>query len=387
MENLIAIFLKLNPTVSNDTLFAPIEKIIATFVKLYERNNFFSETYFLGNSISGYILFAVIFTLILVLMEPSIKLIVNIFKKLASKTSADLADKVLHYLSTKKSKSFISLESVIALFLSLEILHLSPQIQKIVNSGAIIFITIFIVSIIIDVVKYIINFKYNEKEDPRRNSLLLIFPIIKIAVWVLAGFFVLSNLGYDVTALLTGLGIGGVALALASQSFLGDLVSFVSIASDKPIEIGDYISINGIEGTVKKIGIKSTRIERNLGEEVVIPNSQITSSNLLNYKRLEKRRFDVVLGIDMKTSNEKLQMVPDIINKIVAENEVCKLIRCSLDTIGEFSYKFTAIVDVTSSDGAIFFKSKEEFIYKVRAELENNDIHFACPTMEIKTKE
>jgi small-conductance mechanosensitive channel len=144
---------------------------------------------------------------------------------------------------------------------------------------AIIFITIFVVSVIIDIIKYIIKSKYGDEEDPRRNSLLLVFPIIRIVVWILAGFFILSNLGYDVSALLAGLGIGGVALALASQSFLGDLISFISIVSDKPIEIGDYILINGIEGTVKKIGIKSTRIERNLGEEVIIPNSKITNSS------------------------------------------------------------------------------------------------------------
>ena len=362
-----------------------VDKIIDPFLNWVDRSSFLG-TEFLGNSILNYILFAVVFIVLMLFLKPLIKLIISTFGRLANKTSTDIDNKILDYFSTKTSKSLVSLEIVLALYLALKFLWLSPYIENIIDSAAIIFITIFIVSTIIDVIKHIINSKYTTEEDTHRNSLLLIFPVIKIAVWILAGFFVLSNLGYDVSALLAGLGIGGVALALASQSFLSDLISFVSIASDKPIEIGDYISINGIEGTVKKIGIKSTRIERNLGEEVIVPNSTITGSNLFNYKRLEKRRFDVVLKIDMKTPNEKLQMIPEIVKKLITEYEVCELVRCSLDTIDEFSYNFTAIVNVLTSDGTIFFNCKEDFIYKIRTELETNDIYFAYPSMCIIDK-
>ncbi|MCL2039066.1 MAG: mechanosensitive ion channel family protein [Bacteroidetes bacterium] len=385
MENLIIKLCGISPLLQNyyEYLNQPlINKIVDDIFDIFNNNSFFTIE-FLGNYVFNYIVFAIVFVALMLLIKPLLKLIFTIFRKLASKTKSNSDDKILNYFLEKKSSSFISLEIVVVLYLSLKVLWLSPQVQNVVDSLAIIFITIFIVSVIIDVIKYTISSRYGAEGDPRGNSLLLIFPIIKIVIWVLAGFFVLSNLGYDVSALLAGLGIGGVAFALASQSFLSDLISFISIISDKPIEIGDYISINGIEGTVKKIGIKSTRIERNLGEEVIIPNSKITGSDLFNYKRLDKRRFDIVLQINPNTANEKLQLIPDIVNKLIAENEMLQLVRCSLDTIGDFSYNFTTIIYVLTDDGATYFKLKEDFIYKIKTELETNNINLAYPIMEI----
>lgn len=196
--------------------------------------------------------------------------------------------------------------------------------------------------------------------------------------------FIISNLGYSVTEVLAGLGIGGIALALASQSFLSDLISFVSIASDKPIEIGDYISVGGVEGTVKKIGIKSTRLERNMGEEVVLPNSTITGSELHNYKRLNKRRFDIVINISPAMPNEKLQLIPQIASDICKDNKIIEFVRCAFTNIGNPANEFSITAYVLDPDAEIYFKEKEQYIYKLRAALAQNDIQFAVPTMVIK---
>lgn len=382
MESLFSQFGVFAPLLSNDIPTSLLDKIVNT-IFIFFNNSSFLAIEFLGNYVINYIMFAIIFVALILLIKPLLKLIFITFRKLASKTKNTYDDRIVNYFLEKRNSSLISLEVVISLYLSLKILWLSSQVQNVVNSLAIIFITIFIVSLLIDIIKYAISSKYSSESDPRANSLLLIFPVIKIIIWILATFFVLSNLGYDVSALLAGLGIGGVAFALASQSFLSDLISFVSILSDKPIEIGDYISIKGIEGTVKKIGIKSTRIERNLGEEVIIPNSTITGTDLFNYKRLYKRRFDIVLQISPNTTNEKLQIIPTIVNELIAKNKTLELVRCSLDAIGDFSYNFTIIVYVLTPDGAVYFKLKEDFIYKIKTELENNNINLAYPIMEI----
>ena len=199
--------------------------------------------------------------------------------------------------------------------------------------------------------------------------------------------FVLSNIGLDVTGILAGFGIGGVAIAFASQSFLGDLIAYISIASDKPFDIGDYILINNLEGTVTKIGIKSVRIERNMGEEVIIPNSKITNSELHNFTRIQKRRFDLNINIALTTSNEKLAMIPVIANQICEEHAIYEFVRSSLLDVGKYSFEFIVAVYVRSDNPIVYFTQKQEFIYELRKQLLAANIEFAPPLLEIKNNE
>jgi small-conductance mechanosensitive channel len=344
---------------------------------------------YLGNTILDYIIFVVLFIAILLLIKPILKLISKINKKMAKNADNSFIIRLLTYLEEKRNKAFVPLEVIFALYIASRILWLTQKIQNIVDSLFVIFLTIFIVSIIIDFIKYFVKSKYDPTDsnnDPRANSLFLLMPIINVFIWVLAAFFILSNFGYDISTLLTGLGIGGVALALASQAFLSDLISFISIISDKPIEIGDYISIGGIEGTVLKIGIKSTRIERNLGEEVVIPNSKITSSDLFNYRRMNKRRFDITLGLSMDTPNEKIKMLPEIIKKICASEQLLDFQRANLIGANDFSLQYSIVCFVLDSNFAVFCKVRENLLFKLSEELSKNNIVLAYPTQEIIVK-
>ena len=354
-----------------------------TLLNSIKKIDFLSNVFY-GNTILDYIIFVVLFLIILILLKPTIKIILKLLSKIASQTPTNLDNKLVNYFTRKHNKTLLPLEVSIAFFIAISTLVLSGSVQKIVSSAAVILITIFLVTMIVDVIKYIIHYKYETADDPRASSLLLLFPVIKIFIWIFALLFIISNLGYNVTQLLAGLGIGGIAIALASQSFLGDLIAFVSIASDKPIEIGDYISVNGVEGTVKKIGIKSVRIERNMGEEVVIPNSTITGTELHNYRRLNKRRFDICINVALNTPNEKLQLIPQIASDICNNSSLLEFVRASLTNIGEFAYEFTIAVYVLDKDALIMFKEKEQFIYKLRTELNKEQIFFALPAMEIK---
>ena len=159
----------------------------------------------------------------------------------------------------------------------------------------------------------------------------------------------------------------------------------MSIVSDKPFEIGDYILINGIEGNVKKIGIKSVRIERNTGEEVVIPNSKITGSELHNFKVLNKRRFDLTINVVLSTPHDKLQAIPQIAESICKDNPLLQFVICSLNDItNSASYQFTTIVYVLDKTGAVMLREKEQFIYKFTQALSKNGITFPVPTMVVK---
>jgi small-conductance mechanosensitive channel len=350
-----------------------------------EIGEFLLNQYF-GNTILGYILFVVLFIAILLLIKPILKLISKINKKMANSSDNTVIIRLLTYLEEKRNKAFVPLEVIFALYIASRILWLTPKIQNIVDSLFVIFLTIFIVSIVLDFIKYFVRTKYDPTDsnnDPRANSLFLLLPVIKVFVWVLAAFFILSNLGYDISTLLTGLGIGGVALALASQAFLSDLLSFVSIISDKPIEIGDYISIGGVEGTVIKIGIKSTRIERNLGEEVVIPNSKITSSDLFNYRRMNRRLLSITLGLAMDTPNEKIKMLPDIIKNICASNTLLDFQRSHLTGANDFAMQYSIVCYVLDSNFVIFCDAREYLLLNLGEELSKNNIVLAYPTQEI----
>lgn len=345
----------------------------------------FSDVY-LGNCVLDYIIAFSLFLLIFALFNPVISLILKIISKAVKKTTTDVDDKIVEYFENHRKHALVPLEIVIAIYVAINFLKLSIGVQKILDMAIIILCTFFVVRVLLGFLEYFITNKHSKvgNSDARLSTLYLLMPIMKVVAWVLAAFFVMDNLGYNITAILAGLGIGGVAIALASQSFLSDLISFVSILSDKPIEVGDYISVGGMEGTVKKIGIKSTRLERISGEEVVLPNSKITGNDLLNYKRMNRRRADINLGITMNTNIEILKLIPDIIKKICAEKEpMLEYVNCVFVKISNFSFDMVATYYVNSPEFAVFAAHREYLNYRILEELGKEGIKLAYPTSTV----
>ncbi len=132
--------------------------------------------------------------------------------------------------------------------------------------------------------------------------------------------FVLDNLGYNVSALLAGLGIGGVAVALALQNVLGDLFASLSIALDKPFVTGDFIIVDDKLGTVSRVGLKTTRVMSLSGEQLVFSNSDLLSSRIRNYKRMEERRVAFSFGVLYQTTIEQLEAIPEMVREIIEEH-------------------------------------------------------------------
>jgi len=134
--------------------------------------------------------------------------------------------------------------------------------------------------------------------------------IIRIAVWAVVLVLILDNLGFNVSAIIAGLGIGGIAIALAAQTILGDLFNYFVIFFDKPFKEGDFIILDDYLGTIEHIGIKSTRIRSLGGEQLVLSNSDLTSSRLRNYKRMKRRRIVFSLGLVYQTTLEQMKKAP-----------------------------------------------------------------------------
>ncbi len=187
-----------------------------------------------------------------------------------------------------------------------------------------------------------------------------IYFFLKLFVWSIVLILVLNILGIKVSNILTGLGISGVIIALATQSIFTDLFSYVSIIVDKPFEVGDFVSIDNLSGTVEFIGIKSTRIRILDGELLIIPNTVLTGSKLRNFKNLERRRAYIQLNVPISTSINKLKKLKEKIIEIILNHKEAELERCFISTIVDATIQFDIYYYINIKDFIDFLRKKHE---------------------------
>jgi small-conductance mechanosensitive channel len=176
----------------------------------------------------------------------------------------------------------------------------------------------------------------------------------RVAIWVVVLLIGLDHFGINVTGLVTGLGIGGVAIALAVQSILGDVLSAVSIWTDKPFVVGDSLKVGDQSGTVESIGFKTTRLRSPTGEQVVFQNSDILAARIHNYGRMEERRGDVLIQIASETPRETVERIPDAIQEIIEAQDQVRFERAHFTKIGEAGLVIEAVYYVTVPDYGTF---------------------------------
>ena len=210
--------------------------------------------------------------------------------------------------------------------------------------------------------------------------------VIKILLWSIGFLLVLSNLGFDITSLIAGLGIGGVAIALAVQNILGDIFSSFSIVFDKPFKVGDYIVIEPDRGIVKKIGLKTTRLETLQGEELIISNKELTSARVQNFKKMKQRRINFNVGVTYETSPAKLKEIDALIEKIIKGVKDVEFVRCHFQGFGDFSLNFEVVYLVKSGDYAVFMDKQEEINFAIVNAFTKNKIDMAYPTQTLFVK-
>ncbi len=197
----------------------------------------------------------------------------------------------------------------------------------------------------------------------------------------------LSNLGIDIGAMLAGLGVGGIAVALAAQNILGDLLASLSIVLDKPFVIGDFISSGEEMGTVEQIGLKTTRIRSLSGEKIIFPNKNLLESRVRNYRYLTERRavqnFRVVYG----TSVEQLEMIPVWVKEIIERHPVLKFDRCHFAKYGASSLDFELVFYVNHPDYNLFMDHQQKVLLSIMRRLQEEKIAFALPTQNVAVLE
>ncbi len=207
--------------------------------------------------------------------------------------------------------------------------------------------------------------------------------VTRLVIWTIALLLILSNLGINITALIASLGIGGIAVALAVQNILGDLFASLSIAIDKPFEVGDTIVIDDLNGTVKYVGLKTTRLTSISGEELIISNADLLKSRIHNFKKMQERRMVFSIGVTFDTPPEKLHRINQIVLDIFSKIPTTRMDRCHFNSIGQSSLNYEIAYYVKSSDYSVAMNAQQEINFSLIEHFAEEKIEFAFPTQTL----
>ncbi|MEJ2213805.1 MAG: mechanosensitive ion channel family protein [Gammaproteobacteria bacterium] len=205
----------------------------------------------------------------------------------------------------------------------------------------------------------------------------------RLVVWSVILLLILDNLGVNVTALVAGLGVGGIAVALAVQNILGDLFASLSIVLDKPFTIGDFLMINDYLGSVEYIGLKTTRLRSLSGEQLIFSNTDMLGSRIRNYGRMYERRVVFNIGVIYQTSRDLLQKIPTIIKHAVEAQKNTRFDRSHFKEYGEFALKFETVYYVLGPDYNTYMDIQEAINLRIHEEFEKEQIEFAYPSQTL----
>lgn len=270
-------------------------------------------------------------------------------------------------------------------YLSLKFLVLSSKIEHILDVAIIVLFTMFSVRIVIAIAHYSLQRYLQTSDDSmqKKDQLKGLSGLVSFAIWLIAIIFLLDNLGVKISAVVAGLGIGGIAVALAAQAVLGDLFSYFVIFFDKPFETGDFIMVGDKSGVVEHIGIKTTRMRALSGEQLVFSNTDLTNSRVHNYKRMERRRVIFSLGVTYQTSTELLKKVTSIVKDIIIAVENTTYDRGHFASYGEFSLDFEFVYYVNGGDYNAYMDIQQSINIAIFEAFKKEGIEFAHPTQTL----
>ena len=337
-----------------------------------------------GNTVLDMLIAAVTFVVVYMALAVMWKFSLNRIRKIAKKTKIKADDVVVDVLAGIGSLFYIA----IALFVSVQSLSLSPALGIIIKAIFLIAVVSEVIKLADRVIHYFLvksiqskNKNMTASEEAKISGVFSIF--IKFGLWSIGLLLILSNLGFDVTSLIAGLGIGGLAISLALQNVLGDMFSSLSIAVDKPFQEGDFIVVGENKGKVKHIGIKTTRLEALEGEEIVISNTELTTARVQNYRKLKKRRVVFTVGVEYGTPLEKLKAIPKMITEIINAEEKSEADRVHFTEFGDSNLNYEIVYFVDSNEYLDFANAQQNINFKIVEKFAEQGIEMAYPTQTI----
>lgn len=334
-----------------------------------------------GNSIADYSLAAIGILLTWIILRLFRRRLFVLIKKISKRTQTNFDD-----LLVDLAEKFII--PYLYLVINYNIITSLNLSQKVRNAGIVAFMVVtvyFIVRAINFIIqRSVVMYMERKGEPPERirqlNGMLI---VVKILTWGMGIVMLADNLGYNITTIIAGFGIGGIAIALAAQNILGDLFSYLVIFFDKPFEIGDFIVVGDNRGIVEKIGIKTTHVRSLDGQQLIMPNAEMAKSVIQNFKRLERRRIVFSIGVVYYTSSAKLRKIPELIRNIIAKQDNATFDRVHLNSFGDFSINYEIVYYVESADYLTYMNTHHDICLNIFEQFEREMIDFAFPTQTI----
>ena len=270
----------------------------------------------------------------------------------------------------------------VAIYLALRWLKIPPRAEKIVDTSILVVTWWQVGHWLSALVKHVIEVRRGREFAGTEGaaSLNILRFVAVMIVWVIAILMLLTNLGVKVGPLIAGLGIGGVAIALAVQNVLGDLFASLSIALDKPFRVGDFLAIGDDRGTVEQIGIKSTRLRSFTGEQIIMSNGEVLKSRVRNYGLMPERRAELSLRIAYETPRALVAELPKIIEAAIRAEPKVRFERAHFARYGDYAFIFEAVYFVEDGDYRVFMDAQQSINLRLLEEFSRRGVTLAYPT-------
>lgn len=337
------------------------------------------QAYF-GNRVQDYLEAAAILAGGLISVRLFAALALSRLRRWAVRTESTVDD----FLIERIGKTGVPLGYAGIVWLSLTSLSLGRSMTRVLDTAGILALSLATVLFLCALAHYYVTVHLARKGDTTlERGLRAVLTLVKVLIWAVGLVFVLDNLGFKISTVVAGLGVGGIAVALAAQSILGDLFSYFTILLDRPFEIGDFIVVGDSKGTVEHIGIRTTRLQSLTGEQLVMPNKELTGSRLRNHRRMEARRTIFNLGVTYETGIPKLREIPSMLRSVMEGVEGVAIERIHFKAFGDSSLVFEVAWIVPDRDYKVFMDLQQEVNYRIMERFAEEGIAFAYPTQTL----
>ncbi len=334
---------------------------------------------FLSNKLSDYLIAGITLGCCILLIKIFRRSTFKSLRKWAAKSENIYDDAIVSIVE----RDLIPIAYIASTYLAISNLTLHSILDRVVKVMMVIVSTIFAIRLLTASLEHLIKIywlTYQRDNTNLEQSINALIPAMRVVVWLIGAVFLLDNLGFDISAVVASLGIGGVAIALASQGVLQDLFSYFSILLDRPFELGDFIIVGDYLGTVEYMGIKTTRLRSINGEQIIIANTDLTGSRIRNFKRMQQRRIVFKFGVVYETTSEQLVKIPGLIKEIIENTENATCDRAHFSGYGEYSLDFEVVYFIDTSDYTVYMNAQQEINLAIKAKFAEHSIEFAYPT-------
>ena len=342
----------------------------------------FLEQEIFHNSVQRWLIALIVCLFSFIFLKIVLGLIYRRFKRFSQKTETYLDDILADLLS--RIKLFFLF--ILSLYIASYLLELPPSTTGLINKLVVVVILIQAAIWGNSLISVLIN-RFKKQKMQVDAAIVTTFSAIgiigKIILWSVVFLLILDNLGINITALVAGLGIGGIAIALAVQNLLSDLLASFSIVFDKPFVIGDFIIIDSHMGTVEHIGLKTTRVRSLSGEQLIFANNDLLQSRIRNFKRMRERRVVFTIGITYETSADKLEKVPGIMQEIITAQTGTRFDRAHFKEFGDFALLFEVVYWILQPDYNVYMDTQQKINFQIMDRFHKEQIDFAYPTQTV----